>query len=179
MVTPPEKPRSTQKWPSGLTFLLYCAGLSLLVLVGYVVTRDDGFKFTAGKEGVGLETIKTPLNQNAVPVDPATQAERSKELDETFQEATRSPSTAQRGPFNGRWAGNGSTYLVEQHGSDVALQELTNGIVTSVAQGTAVENQATLAAVNITGLTFPVTITLQGKRASLSAVGNTFMLDPI
>ncbi|HTV19812.1 MAG TPA: hypothetical protein VMG12_14100 [Polyangiaceae bacterium] len=178
MTTSTEKPRTASRWPSGLTFLLYCAGLSLLALVGYVVTHGEGFKFTAGTEGVGLESVKTPLNQSTVSVDSSTQAVRSKELDEQFQEATRTPAVAQTGPFNGRWMGNGSTYLVEQHGADVALQELTNGIVTSVAQGTAVQNQATLTAVNIIGLSFPIVITLQGKQALLSAFGNTFTLDP-
>lgn len=205
-------PSNAARWPSGISFLLYCAGLSLVLLVGYVIFSGKGFDFSANDKGVAF---RSALNQGGEATNPAQREEKSAEFQEKFEEVKRaaastpaeaemtsdevatptpkrkkqnvaaaSPADESLVPqpdngnyFNGRWTGNGSFYVLEQNGTVVALMEMTNGIVTSYAQGTATGRHAQLMATNISGITFPVQIEFDGQRIKLTAMGNQFYLD--
>jgi hypothetical protein len=83
-----EKSESANKnWPSGISFLLYCAGISLVLLVGYVIFSGKGFDFSASDKGVAF---KSALNQGAASHDPVEQTEKSIELKEKFERIARS-----------------------------------------------------------------------------------------
>ncbi len=202
---------NTGRWPTGMSFLLYCAGISLVLLVGYVIFSGKGFHFSANGEGVAF---RSALNQGGEETNSAKREEKSAEFQEKFEQIKRvansenadaiseepvaptpkrskknvaapipneedgfAPEPEEAVLFNGRWTGNGSYYVLEQHGSVVALMEMTNGIVTSYAQGTADGQQAQLMATNISGLTFPVQIVFEGHRLKLTANGSQFYLD--
>lgn len=204
-----EKPSShSTRWPTGTSFLLYCAGISLIFLVGYVIFSGKGFDFSATEKGIAF---RSALNQAGTAVTNEKQQEKSAQFQEKFENIKRvaaetpiheapvdvdppkpkrntsitspdpdtrtNPANLRHG-FNGRWTGNGSIYVLEQQGSIVALMEMTNGIVTSYAQGTASGDQANLIAGNVSGMTFPVQIQSEGRRLKLIAMGNEFYLDP-
>jgi hypothetical protein len=190
-----------------MNFVMYCAGVSLLVLVVYIVVRGQGFSFDVGKEGVKLATVKSALSPKAVEVDKDTE-QRSKDLGEKFEAAMRPvapeptevkkpakakakragsateedvadppPPGASAIPFNGTWTGNGSTYVLQQQGAHVAFQELTNGLVTSAGGGTATGNRAEVDAMNVAGLTIPIQLSIEGTKLVLSAFGATYVLE--
>lgn len=196
---PVEQPKSNL--PSGMTFLLYCAGLSLLGLVGYVIVSGKQFNFTAGEKGI---EFKTALNREGVPSDPVVRSAKSEEIREKFAAAAAILSEPPASPihseskvrhtravednyapeakpevtnFNGTWVGNGSSYGFQQNGTNLALIETTNGVATSYAQGTINGKSATMTAVNISGLTFPITVEMKAHRLYLTAMGNSFALD--
>jgi hypothetical protein len=76
---------STNRWPSGIAFLMYCAGISLVLLVGYVIFSGKGFDFSANDKGVAF---KSALNQGGVSGNPEVRAEKSNEIKERFEQAS-------------------------------------------------------------------------------------------
>lgn len=193
----PNDPTRTSRWPTGTTFVMYCAGVSLLLLVTYVITSGKLFEFSANESGVAFKSV---LSNGNVPADSV--ASRSKELQAKFaqaslaqQEATPpamevrersiSPTLSSRAAtmvsapqlFAGTWTGQGSTYKITQTGQNIALEEWTNQILTSYGTGTVSGERATLTVNNIVGLTLQVELTIANGKLEVSSSGQTFQLD--
>ena len=78
------------RWPTGTAFLMYCGGISLILLVGYVIFSGKGFDFSANEKGIAF---KSALNQGAASNDPEVRAEKSKELQEKFAKVAQNASS--------------------------------------------------------------------------------------
>jgi hypothetical protein len=149
-------PKSPRKWPSGMTFVMYCAGISLVLLTIYVITSKKDFEIDA--KNAKLSTIKAGLIPQGVSSEAA--EEKSSDLKEKFDQAKSQVVTASNGPTNGEgngsnkdrqaaqftgvWEGNGSTYELLQVGQEIILSERTNGIVTAYGEGTVSGEMASL-----------------------------------
>ena len=185
----------TNRWPTGLTFVLYCAGFSLVLLVVYVITSGKLFEFSANEGGV---VFKSALNQGTVSVDSANS--RSKELKAKFEEASMAqgtapvqsaPSTQNPAPqqvvatapnvtsFAGTWTGEGSTYVIQQNGLNITLSEWTNQVLTSYGTGTVTGDVATLSVNNIIGLTFSIDLRKVKGQLEINTMGQTIYLDKV
>lgn len=162
-------------WPSGGKFLLYCAGLSLLALVGLVVFRGGPFEFKASREGV---TLSSPLNPGAGEASRATREAESETLKKRVEETKADRPATEGAPFTGRWHGYGSMYAVEQYGAMVSLVEQTNGIISSAATGAVQGDRAFLQAQNLVGLQFPIVLERNGRQLQILAMGQVLTLEP-
>lgn len=137
---------SKSKWPSGMTFVLYCAGASLLLLVISLVISGKPFSFSVEGDKVVLHGGLIP--GGTVPEEKA--KEKSAELQKEFVAAKSAslealePASAGMAPFNGTWEGGGSTYELVQNGTAIFLSESTNGITTAFGIGEANGSRAQL-----------------------------------
>lgn len=162
-------------WPSGGKFLLYCAGISLLALVGLVVFRGGPFEFKASREGVALSS---PLNSHAGEASPATREGESENLKKRAEETRADRPATEGAPFTGRWHGYGSMYAVEQYGTMVSLVEQTNGVISSAATGAVQGDRAFLQAQNLLGVQFPIVLARNGRQLQIMAMGQILTLEP-
>jgi hypothetical protein len=186
----PNPDKRVRRWPTGATFVLYCAGLSLVLLVIYVISSGKLFEFSANENGV---VFKSALNHGTVSADTANK--RSEELKAKLDQASiaqptqvspapgstaleaqaSSPSNA--ASFTGTWTGGGSTYIIKQNGADITLAEWTNDVLTSYGNGTVSGGVATLSVNNIIGLTLSVELTIANGRIAMSSGGQTIYLE--
>lgn len=180
-----DKPKG--KWPSGTTFVMYCGGLSLLVLTVYVTISGKDFNFTA-KE-VSLSTIKTGLAPQGIATEAVQQ--QSAQLKEKFDKASSEVASAKTAdaaqnpdapdvpvsaPFNGTYEGSGSTYVLEQSGMKVVLAEMTNGTVTAYGEGIASGNTATLT-VQTALMPLSVQLVIENERQIKLIGPQTYMIE--
>ncbi len=162
-------------WPSGAKFLLYCAGISLLALVGVVAVRGGPFEFKASSEGVALSS---PISPHAGEAPAATREAASEALQKRVEEAKPNRPATEGAPFTGRWHGYGSQYAVEQYGMMVALVEQTNGVISTAASGAVQGDRAFLQAQNLVGMQFPIVLERNGAQLQIAAMGRVLTLDP-
>jgi hypothetical protein len=145
MTTNSDNATPKSKWPTGMTFLMYCAGLTLVLLAVSLVISGKPFAFSVDGDKVTLHGGLTP---QGIPEEKA--KEKSSELQQKF-DAAKSASlaalesnSAGAALFNGTWEGAGATYILVQDGSNVFLSEITNGITTAFGTGVANGNRAEL-----------------------------------
>jgi hypothetical protein len=161
----PNNTPSKGKWPSGATFMMYCAGLTLVLLAASLVISGKPFSFS-------VEGDKVTLHGGLIPqgVNEEKAKEKSAELQQQFETRpvsmagestpeTPAPATASA-PFNGMWEGNGSTYVLIQEGSTVILSETTDGITSAYGIGTANGSMAQLNVETLAG-TFSIELTVE------------------
>jgi hypothetical protein len=179
--TDPNNTPSKGKWPSGATFMMYCAGLTLVLLSASLVISGKPFSFS-------VEGDKVTLHGGLIPqgVSEEKAKEKSAELQQQFEARpvsmgsesapeTPAPATASA-PFNGMWEGNGSTYVLIQEESAVVLSETTDGITTAYGIGTANGSMAQLNVETLAG-TFLVELTAENEtEITVNAPGTRYSL---
>jgi hypothetical protein len=175
MVVARQSDAGSSSWPSGGKFLLYCAGISLLALVGFVVLRGRPFEFKANNEGVAFAS---PLTPGAGEAPREVREAESETLKKRVEETKVDRPVTEGAPFNGRWQGYGSTYVVEQHGTMVSLVEQTNGVISAAATGAVENDRAFLQAQNLLGLQFPIVLERHGRQLEIMALGQVLTLEP-
>ena len=136
--TDPKNTPSKGKWPSGATFMMYCAGVTLILLSASLVISGKPFSFSVEGDKV---TLHGGLIPQGVPEEKA--KENSAKLQQEFIQAKSTsaempqPVATTSAPFNGTWVGGGATYELVQYGNTVLLSEITNGITTAFGAGEA------------------------------------------
>jgi hypothetical protein len=160
-INDPNAPKS--KWPSGMTFVMYCAGVTMVLLAVSLVISGKPFAFSVEDSKV---TLHGGLMPQGVPEEKA--KEKSTELQQQFTEAKLSTPEAvhiaptEVAPFNGTWEGAGSLYELVQDGAAVILSETTDGITSAYGVGQANGNHAHLNIQTAIG-TFPAELVAESQ----------------
>ncbi len=160
-INDPNAPKS--KWPSGMTFVMYCAGVTMLLLAVSLLISGKPFAFS-------VEDNKVTLHGGLIPqgVPEAKAQEKSVDLQQQFVEAKSSTpesaehASAETAPFNGTWEGAGSVYELVQDGEAVILSETTQGITSAYGVGQANGNRAQLDIQTAIG-TFPAELVAESQ----------------
>lgn len=157
----PNTPKS--KWPSGMTFVMYCAGITMVLLAVSLIISGKPFAFSVEDNKV---TLHGGLVPQGVPEEKA--KEKSTELEQQFTEAKLTTpesvelAPSEMAPFNGMWEGAGSIYELLQDGTTVLLSETTDGITSAYGVGQANGNQAHLNIQTAIG-TFPAELVAENQ----------------
>jgi len=178
------EPKTKGKWPTGMTFVMYCGGVSLLLLTVYIIISKKDFNLDAQKG-----TLSTINAGTSAPVNGQEAEQKKEQLKQQFDQAKTQTASMESGiagegansadSFNGMWsiAGSGSSYTIEQNGSTIVLAEMTNGEISAFGSGTVNGIHAALTIQAVESLPYQIQLTLEGSQIKLLApTGETYYM---